>query len=175
MKIKSILFFVAMATVAMSCDLFNPGNLIPANSSLEFTLDGTQWSDDEGSLLRAFGAATKADTTVVNVTVPDASTGRGMQLNVSFGGDTGVKNIEQGLNGLNLIAERFTLVIYDEGQSGTNTKWDATNISLDVTSYKADDNGVVTMKATFSGTIKNRETEATARITKGSMEITPPL
>lgn len=168
---KRITFLATLALLVglASCDL---ANIFPSGSEFEFTLDGTQFEDDANALIRAFGAIPANDSTVVQVSVPDASSGRLLQLLLVFTDKDGTKSITQGLGNASAIGNQLAITIFDDGlDTSSSTRWDATNVTMKVSDYELTDNNLVQFKATFSGTVANADTEETATISNGVISI----
>lgn len=160
---------VALMVGLASCDI---SGLLPSGSEFEFSLDGTSFEDDAGALVRVFGAAQANDSTVVQVSVPDASSGRLLQLLLVFTEEDGTKSITQGLGNATGLGNQLAITIFDDGlDTSSSTRWDATNMTMEVSDWTLSDDNLVEFNATFSGTVENADTEETATISNGVINI----
>lgn len=158
-----ILFSVA------SCDIIEA---FESGSDFSFTLNGTSFEDDKNAVVRVFGAVTTNDSTVVQISVPDASTGRGMNLTLVFIGEDGTKTITQGLSNATAIDHQFSLTVFEnEFDTESTDQWDATNVVMEVSNFSAEDSNLTTFDATFSGTVINADTEETVNISSGVLNV----
>lgn len=169
MKKTSILLFGIIAIVAASC----LGSLIPGNSTLSFTLDGTTYADDKASIARVFGATTVVgDTTTAQVSVPDEASGKTMNLTLIFGGNDGTFDVTSGVTGLNLAPNRMSMEIFEGGLGAdSSNNFDAVDVTLMVSNWTEDEDGKVTFDATFSGTMLHEETGENVSVSSGVLEI----
>ncbi|HAA14738.1 MAG TPA: hypothetical protein DCE41_24830 [Cytophagales bacterium] len=171
MKKTFLLLGLALLVTFTGCSLFE--NLIPTESSVTFTLDGTSYSDDQTTINRAFAATQFADSTVATARVLDATTGNGMLITTIFTGEDGTYNVTAGLNDLALAIDRMSIQIWEgDFNSDSSNTWDASNVTLTVTNFTPnEDNSLVSFEATFTGTMINEDTEATAQVSNGSLII----
>ena len=169
---KKTMFFLGLALMVSvaSCNLFD---LIPSESSLSFSLGGTSYEDDKETINRAFAATQFADSTVATARVLDANSGDGMLLTLILGGGDGSYTITSGLNDLQFELNRMSIQIWEgDFSSDSSNVWDADNVTMEVSNFTPNENNnLVSLEATFSGTMINQDTEETRSISTGSLVI----
>lgn len=144
---------------------------------LDLTVDGTRYEADFTRNNAAILAVTSPNISFTSVTMGGSSTnGETMNFAVVFDAKaTGSFNIASGIEGNQNNPEGLTIaLVTSSGNTVEAFSYDATNVNVDITSYRGISGVTAEVAGSFSGTIEDDETGNTVSVSgsfsTGSLE-----